>query len=466
MSLSISYEFNARGTLFEIDRERFQTGAAGTRCFHDVRSQFGEEAALNGAVAASKMMAEARSRWPDARRPQLGHGESEITVEGFLLALRLSPSEIPALAARYRTGSAASVDLRAAGAQVQEPATSSSVLFGGTADDVREYLGSIFGSSAFRMVGSEIELELPLVGKDKQPRASGETVRVKMRAPASWSVQAPEGGTWWHVVPEGASATLCTIPLASWTTAVRDDDGREVNCPWCRIRLIAIEIAASPAFSGIGGWTDRCVYTMKHSDDLEAAYASGGKARWHESRGWKTGRELVEACAAEESVPIIFSAAERDSGLIFYARLDAVEVDEAGTTYEVSGLRSLADALPLSSLTVASSGSPLPDSYIRPYAICRTPSFLVPPDDVSTDSGSLPRSQPTLHEEIAAVLRERDNAWQTTAELAERVNKRGRFHKRDGTEVSAFQIHGRTRNYGEWFEREGSRVRLRPDAPT
>jgi hypothetical protein len=66
-----------------------------------------------------------------------------------------------------------------------------------------------------------------------------------------------------------------------------------------------------------------------------------------------------------------------------------------------------------------------------------------------------------LHEEIAEILREHGNRWMTTQEVADLVNARGRYRKKDGTTVSAFQVHGRTRNYLVIFEREGSRVRLR-----
>lgn len=66
-----------------------------------------------------------------------------------------------------------------------------------------------------------------------------------------------------------------------------------------------------------------------------------------------------------------------------------------------------------------------------------------------------------LHDEIADILRASGIEWMTTQEIADQVNARGRYHKRDGSEVTAFQIHGRTRNYSDLFEREGSRVRLR-----
>ena len=53
----------------------------------------------------------------------------------------------------------------------------------------------------------------------------------------------------------------------------------------------------------------------------------------------------------------------------------------------------------------------------------------------------------------------------TTAEIADRVNLRGHYVKRDASLVTAFQIHGRTRNYSDLFERDGSRVRLLTYSP-
>ena len=66
----------------------------------------------------------------------------------------------------------------------------------------------------------------------------------------------------------------------------------------------------------------------------------------------------------------------------------------------------------------------------------------------------------TLHEELATILRARGNAWMSTKDLASEVNRRGRYEKRDGSAVTAFQVHGRTRQYSRIFERNGSRVRL------
>ena len=70
--------------------------------------------------------------------------------------------------------------------------------------------------------------------------------------------------------------------------------------------------------------------------------------------------------------------------------------------------------------------------------------------------------KPYLHEEICDILNSNGNSWMTTGELASLVNQRGRYKKRDGSLVTDFQIHGRTRNYPDLFEREGSRVRCHP----
>lgn len=68
-------------------------------------------------------------------------------------------------------------------------------------------------------------------------------------------------------------------------------------------------------------------------------------------------------------------------------------------------------------------------------------------------------SKITLHEEIQDILLTNENRWMTTHEIAEQVNLRNRYQKKDGTRVSDYQIHGRTKNYPRLFEREGGRVR-------
>lgn len=49
----------------------------------------------------------------------------------------------------------------------------------------------------------------------------------------------------------------------------------------------------------------------------------------------------------------------------------------------------------------------------------------------------------------------------TTRQIADEINRNGWYRKRDGSEIQAFQIHGRTRNYSNIFDRDGSTVYLK-----
>src|SRR4051794_29888144 len=69
----------------------------------------------------------------------------------------------------------------------------------------------------------------------------------------------------------------------------------------------------------------------------------------------------------------------------------------------------------------------------------------------------------TLHEAIAQLLRERGNEWTSAREIADEVNRRALYYKRDGSPVELNQIHARTKNYTHLFEKQGSKVRLRSE---
>jgi hypothetical protein len=66
----------------------------------------------------------------------------------------------------------------------------------------------------------------------------------------------------------------------------------------------------------------------------------------------------------------------------------------------------------------------------------------------------------TLHQALEQILRENDNRWMTVRELADELNRRGLYRKKDGTPVEPNQVHARAKNYNKVFEKSGSRVRL------
>jgi len=65
----------------------------------------------------------------------------------------------------------------------------------------------------------------------------------------------------------------------------------------------------------------------------------------------------------------------------------------------------------------------------------------------------------TLHEAIVEILISNNRPMSTT-EIAKEVNRTRLYTKRNGSDVTSFQIHGRTKNYSHLFHRDGSTVSL------
>ncbi len=80
-------------------------------------------------------------------------------------------------------------------------------------------------------------------------------------------------------------------------------------------------------------------------------------------------------------------------------------------------------------------------------------------DDLFTELVEPRQSSMKLHEAIKVVLEETGRPM-STKEIAAEVNRRGLYRKKDGSEVTDFQVHGRTKNYSKLFRREGATVSL------
>jgi len=129
----------------------------------------------------------------------------------------------------------------------------------------------------------------------------------------------------------------------------------------------------------MGNLSSFCVYTMRHSAQLDAQAKTSGPYVLTEGKTWTTGHLLWgQARRSGELMPLIFSAAEDDTGLIYWATIDDITLDEEHrTTFcAYSNLKAITSAPPLSSLRLRSTGRPLSEDFIRPYAICHTPAFL------------------------------------------------------------------------------------------
>lgn len=68
----------------------------------------------------------------------------------------------------------------------------------------------------------------------------------------------------------------------------------------------------------------------------------------------------------------------------------------------------------------------------------------------------------TLHEAIKIILEE-NGVDMSTKQIAEELNKRKIYSKKDGSLITDYQVHGRTKNYPNLFNRSGSIVSLKKD---
>jgi hypothetical protein len=123
-----------------------------------------------------------------------------------------------------------------------------------------------------------------------------------------------------------------------------------------------------------------CIYTIRHSNALLMQAEQGGAHTLTERTTWTTGSQLwAEAKRSGERMPLVLSGADVETGLIYWACIDEITVDTemASTTCCYSDLRPIVPVRPRSALRLRASGRQLSEDFIRPYALCRTPEFLI-----------------------------------------------------------------------------------------
>jgi hypothetical protein len=125
----------------------------------------------------------------------------------------------------------------------QERASDLELLRLASEEDVRTYLESHLHSDRFYLEGDRIFLELP----NRSDTPATAAALVWFQIPDKIDAAAPVAGTraGVHAVPRGWDATLCTIPLTEWTSGRKSHSTDEISCRWCRVRLIAIELAST-----------------------------------------------------------------------------------------------------------------------------------------------------------------------------------------------------------------------------
>ena len=122
---------------------------------------------------------------------------------------------------------------------------------------------------------------------------------------------------------------------------------------------------------------EHCIYTIVSSKKLEIASAKGGPNRFIERKPWVTGLVLWEKAMKHNlSMPILFGEAENCSQLIYWGILTKIRHVAAGTEYTVDHINRIKGKHAPQELVLKSTRKTIAAGFIRPYAICVTPTFI------------------------------------------------------------------------------------------
>jgi len=122
------------------------------------------------------------------------------------------------------------------------------------------------------------------------------------------------------------------------------------------------------------------IYTIVHPDKLAAAATKAEASSFRERKPWISGRRLWrEATLGGATMPVLFGDATDCSRLVYWGILTKVLVDKKTKTtrYFVKQLRKLKGGHTPQELVLSNSGKCIAPNFIYPYAICRTPPFVL-----------------------------------------------------------------------------------------
>lgn len=89
------------------------------------------------------------------------------------------------------------------------------------------------------------------------------------------------------------------------------------------------------------------------------------------------GGELFgEALDKGQEMAILYADATRYSRLLYWGRLEGIDVDSDGTRYLVADLTPPISRKKTQELVLRSTNRPIAKGFIRPYAIVQTPMFI------------------------------------------------------------------------------------------
>ncbi len=122
---------------------------------------------------------------------------------------------------------------------------------------------------------------------------------------------------------------------------------------------------------------EHSVYTIVQGARLHQLAKTGRGGSFGERKPWITGRRLwLQAREDGQAVAVLLADACSCSQLLYWGILKKVSVVDGRTRYQVDKLRRFRRRHRAQELCLRSTGKRIAPGFIRPYAICRTPSFI------------------------------------------------------------------------------------------
>lgn len=123
--------------------------------------------------------------------------------------------------------------------------------------------------------------------------------------------------------------------------------------------------------------SEYCVYTIVKGQNLAKKARSRHKPMFREEKRWVTAGKLWESAReAGAAMPVLFGDASDCSRLLFWGLLIHVQVRDGSTSFTVDRLRRIPGERAPQELVLRSTGKTIAPNFVRPYAICFTPSFV------------------------------------------------------------------------------------------
>lgn len=117
-----------------------------------------------------------------------------------------------------------------------------------------------------------------------------------------------------------------------------------------------------------------CIYTIRHKQELDKVFAGKRADSFTENKIWREGYNIFQNAQKQNMVvPLFLGAADQESGIIYVALIDSIEISaDKKTTITYSQLTRINNPRPKNTLVLKKAKRPLSDKFIRNYAVCCT----------------------------------------------------------------------------------------------